>query len=38
MDNYQDGDTVVDSAAEYVFTRKAGGHTIITDERMGLGF
>ena len=41
MDNFQDAEqlgTVVDSAAEFIFERAAGGHTIVTDERMGFGF
>ena len=39
MDNYQSGEggNVASSAAEYVFTRKGGKHTIITDEKMGMG-
>lgn len=41
MDSFQDseagGQPVADSAAEFVFERTGGGHTIITDERMGLG-
>jgi len=41
MDNFQDSEQVglvVDSAAEFIFERAAGGHTIVTDERMGFGF
>ena len=37
MDNYLK-DPIVNSTAEYVFERKGGKHTVITNETMGLGF
>lgn len=39
QDNYQagEGGPAVSSAAEFVFERTGGRHTIITDEQMGMG-